>query len=299
MDSILTPNSELREVIETSTRSASNLCWVCGSCDNECPVNLASNRLSPRKIVRMANMGLFDELLSIPEIWYCLTCQRCIDVCPNGVKPAEVIRFVREESLRRQIVRWETLQDYEKLFGRFQRVRWHATVLCIQEDLDTVTDEQWYGWLDTPAVLPGTKIIPKASSNETGYFRQAADSNRTLCLTCSECTNCCPVFHERSVFDPQATIRMVNLGLTEELLRSPSIWLCIGCGRCSKACTQTVKASELIARLRQMAIDGGYVNPRLPYKLKKAEKFLYPRLLDEIDVCFGFSSGRILLSDID
>ena len=299
MDPILTPNSELREVIETSTHSTSNLCWACGSCDNECPVNLASNRLSPRKIVRMANMGLFDELLSIPEIWYCLTCQRCLDVCPNGVKPAEVIRFIREESLRRQIVRWETLQDYEKLFGRFQRVRWHATVLCIQEDLYTVTDEQWYGWLDTPGELPGTKIIPKASSNETVYFRQAADSNRTLCLTCSECTNCCPVFHERSVFDPQATIRMVNLGLTEELLRSPSIWLCIGCGRCSKACTQTVKASELIARLRQMAIDGGYVNPRLPYKLKKAEKLLYPRLLDEIDACFGFSNGRILLSDID
>jgi heterodisulfide reductase subunit C len=246
----------------------------------------------------MANMGLFDELLSIPEIWYCLTCQRCLEVCPNGVKPAEVIRFIREESLRRHIVKWETLQDYEKLFGRFQRVRWHATVSCIQGELDTVTDNQWYAWLDTPVELPGTKITPKASGDRTVYFRQTADSNITLCLTCSECTNCCPVFHERSVFDPQATIRMVNLGLTEELLRSPSIWLCIGCGRCSKACTQTVKAREIIARLRQMAIDGGYVSPRLPYQLKKAEKLLYPRLLDEIDACFGFSSGRVLLSDI-
>ncbi|MDH3558583.1 MAG: 4Fe-4S dicluster domain-containing protein, partial [Deltaproteobacteria bacterium] len=143
---ILTPDSELRKVIETGTQAASNLCWACGTCDNECPINLASNRLSPRKIVRMANMGLLDELFSIPEIWYCLTCQRCLDVCPNGVKPAEVIRFIREESLRRQIVKWETLQDYEKLFGRFQRVRWHATVRCIQGELDTVTDEQWYAW---------------------------------------------------------------------------------------------------------------------------------------------------------
>jgi len=91
---------------------------------------------------------------------------------------------------------------------------------------------------------------------------------------------------------------MANLGLTEELLLSPSIWLCIGCGRCSKACTQTVKAREIIARLCQMASDGGYVSPRLPYQLKKTEKLLYPRLLDEIDACFGFSSGRILLSDI-
>jgi heterodisulfide reductase subunit C len=91
---------------------------------------------------------------------------------------------------------------------------------------------------------------------------------------------------------------MVNLGLTNEFLHSPSIWPCIGWGRCSKACTPTVKACELILRLRQMAIDGGYVSPRLPYKLKKAEKLLYPRLFDEIGACFGFSSGRILLSDI-
>jgi heterodisulfide reductase subunit C len=90
-------------------------------------------------------------------------------------------------------------------------------------ELDTVTDEQRYAWLDTPVELPGTKIIPKASADRTVYFRQTADSNITLCLTCSECTNCCPIIHERSVFDPQATIRMVNLGLTEELLRSPSI----------------------------------------------------------------------------
>jgi heterodisulfide reductase subunit C len=137
----------------------------------------------------MANMGLLDELFSIPEIWYCLTCQRCLDVCPNGVKPAEVIRFIREESLRRQIVKWETLQDYEKLFGRFQRVRWHATVRCIQGELDTVTDDQWYAWLDTPVELPGTKITPKASADRTVYFRQTADSNIRLCLTCSECTN--------------------------------------------------------------------------------------------------------------
>ena len=110
------------------------------------------------------------------------------------------------------------------------------------------------------------------------------------CLTCSECSNCCPVFYERSIFDPQAIIRMVNLGLTEELLQSPSIWLCIECGACSKACTQTVKGREIIARLRQMAIDGGYVSPKLPYQLKKAEKLIYPKLLYEIDACLGFSN---------
>lgn len=296
MNSSVTPDRELRKVIQTATQAEGNLCWACGTCDNECPINIASNRLSPRKIVRMANYGLLDELLGDPQIWYCLTCYRCFDGCPNRVKPAEVIQFVREEALRRQMVKWDMVQSYKKLFGRFQRVRWHATVQCMDGELDGVSEQQWYEWLETPVELPRTKIVPKSVANRTVYFRQAADSNITLCLTCSECTNCCPVFHERSIFDPQAIIRMVNMGLTEELLGSPSIWLCIACGRCSKACTQTVKGREIIARLRSMAIDGGHVSPQLPRRLKKAEKLIYPRLLDEIDACFGFSSGRIPLS---
>jgi heterodisulfide reductase subunit C len=70
MNLTLTPNRELRKVIQTNTGAESNLCWACGSCDNECPINVAANRLSPRKIVRMANYGLLDELFGEPEIWY-------------------------------------------------------------------------------------------------------------------------------------------------------------------------------------------------------------------------------------
>ena len=299
MDPTLTPNREFRKVIETNSGAESNLCWACVSCDNECPVNVATNRLSPRKIVRLANYGLLDELLGEPEIWYCLTCYRCFDACPNRVKPVEVIQFVREEALRHKIVKWDMLQSYKKLFGCFQRVRWQATNRCINGGLDSVPEEQWFQWLDTPVELPRTKITPKGVGDQTVYFRQATpDSNITLCLTCSECTNCCPVFYERSIFDPQATIRMVNMGLTEELLSSPSIWLCISCGRCSQACTQTVKGREIIGRLRNMAIDGGYVSPQLPYALKKADKLIYPRLLDEIDACLGFSNGKIPISNI-
>jgi heterodisulfide reductase subunit C len=296
MDFLMTPDGKLRNIIETSAQAASNQCWACGTCDNECPINLATNRLSPRKIVRLANFGFLDELLTMPEIWYCLACQRCLEVCPNFVKPAEVIRFAREESLRRQIVKWDMLLHYKDLLGRLQRVRWHATVRCLDGGLNGVSEQQWYKWLNTPVQPPEARITPKVSNDRTVHFRQGANTNITLCLTCSECTNCCPVFYERSVFDPQAIIRMVNLGLTEELLQSPSIWLCLSCGRCSRACTQTVKGREIITRLRQLAIESGEVSPQLPYRLKKADKVIYPRLLDEIDVCFGFSSGRIPLS---
>lgn len=161
IDPTVTPDKKLRKVIEREAKSASNRCWACGTCDNECPINLATNRLSPRKIIRLANYGLLDELLSEPEIWYCLTCFRCHEVRPNGVKPAEVIRFIREEALRRQIVKWDMLQRCKKLFGRFQRVRRHAAFHCMNGGRDSVSKDQWCDWLDTPVELSQTEITPK------------------------------------------------------------------------------------------------------------------------------------------
>lgn len=46
-------------------------CWTCGACDNSCPVNLAAGRLRPQRNVRMAFYGMLDQLLALPDIWYC------------------------------------------------------------------------------------------------------------------------------------------------------------------------------------------------------------------------------------
>jgi len=43
-----------------------------------------------------------------------------------------------------------------------------------------------------------------------------------------------------------------------------------------------------------MAIDGGHVSPQLPYVVKRPDKLIYPRLIDEIDACLRFSDGKIV-----
>jgi ferredoxin len=86
MTSHLNPAIRLR--IEQAIRADSTMCWNCSSCDAECPVEIATNRLRPQRIVRFANLGLFEELIASPEIRYCLTCRPCNRVCPNRVKPA-------------------------------------------------------------------------------------------------------------------------------------------------------------------------------------------------------------------
>ena len=70
MEMISKLNSDLRQVIQKATLADSTMCWTCSSCDSECPVEIATNRLRPQRIVRFANLGLIDELIALPEIWY-------------------------------------------------------------------------------------------------------------------------------------------------------------------------------------------------------------------------------------
>ena len=142
-------NMTLGRQIEQASHSAKTMCWTCGSCDFECPVNIATGRLRPQKIVRMANLGMLDELLHLPEIWYCLTCRRCMNVCPNAVSPAMLIEFVRRDILVRGMVSMDTMRLYQDLFTKFQRVRWHAVKHCFKEELDFFTDRMWHDWLGT------------------------------------------------------------------------------------------------------------------------------------------------------
>lgn len=126
------PQPKLRRLIDAGGLADSTMCWTCSSCDSECPVEIATNRLRPQRIVRFANLGLIDELIALPEIWYCLTCRRCNRVCPNLVKPETLIRYARAEAVRRGVVPLATATAYYDLFRRFQRVRWHvASAVCM------------------------------------------------------------------------------------------------------------------------------------------------------------------------
>ncbi len=92
-------------------------------------------RLRPQKLVRMANFGMIDELLNEPSIWYCQGCRRCLQICPNTVKPSELISHIRRIALERHIFSVDTVRTYRMLFARFQRARKQAVVNCLRGKL--------------------------------------------------------------------------------------------------------------------------------------------------------------------
>lgn len=287
MVSYITPDVNFGRQIEQASQSAASMCWTCGSCDFECPVNIATNLLRPQKVVRMANLGLLEELLHMPELWYCLTCRRCMNVCPNTVSPSTLIAFVRNKALFKGIVSMDTLRRYHALFTKFQRVRWHAVNHCFNEDFEYLTDQMWHDWLEQP-VRPLTSSIKKNSVPIDKDIRAMMVSSRSLaCFTCGECSSACPIICERSVFDPRVLFRVINLGMVDELMRSPSIWLCIDCGRCTDSCSQLVDGRQLLHQVKELATHWGLLDVDFKLRVEHANQVIYKYYLNEIDQLFG------------
>ena len=237
----ITPDDKLRRLIEEKATASSNMCWTCGTCDIECPVYLSTERLDPQKVIRMANLGMLTALTELPEIWYCLSCRRCHRGCPNAVKPYEVIHHARGEAIERGIVPRRMWSQLQQLLSRFQRVRWRTVEACMHGELNSLSTERWQQWLQEPIETDPEPIKAGRSATPGHPDETVSDAGSQACYTCSECSGCCPIFSARPVFDPQYIVRMANLGLTDEIVHSPSIWLCLKCELCGSACSQKVR----------------------------------------------------------
>jgi len=71
-----------------------NLCLTCGACSSGCPAT-GLDGMDPRKLLRMAALGMDEELLSTPWSWMCTMCQRCIYVCPMKIDIPQLVFNIR------------------------------------------------------------------------------------------------------------------------------------------------------------------------------------------------------------
>ena len=69
--------------------------------------------------------------------------------------------------------------------------------------------------------------------------REPGGENIRYCFACGTCTASCPVRAVDEKYNPRKIIRMVLLGMKEEVLKSDFIWLCSTCYTCHERCTRT------------------------------------------------------------
>ncbi|MBF0376923.1 MAG: 4Fe-4S dicluster domain-containing protein [Desulfamplus sp.] len=78
--------------------------------------------------------------------------------------------------------------------------------------------------------------------------------NYNNCYHCRCCASGCPFFQAMD-YAPHGIIRLLQLHLYEQALKSSTIWICVGCNTCSSVCPMSIDMSAIMDALRQIALE--------------------------------------------
>ncbi len=76
-------------------------CMRCGKCSASCPA-YGEMDFPPHLFVYMVEKGDIAPLQKADSLYHCLTCLACVERCPRGVEPANLVEAVRALTLREQ-----------------------------------------------------------------------------------------------------------------------------------------------------------------------------------------------------
>lgn len=92
-------NLKLKEQILRSSGVNVLKCMRCGKCSATCP-SYDEMEYHPHQFVYMVETGDVEPLIKSESLYKCLTCFACVERCPRGVKPANVVEAVRLAAIR-------------------------------------------------------------------------------------------------------------------------------------------------------------------------------------------------------
>lgn len=83
-----------------------------------------------------------------------------------------------------------------------------------------------------------------------------------LCYSCGTCVSKCMIQQKvEPDYNPRRLLRLAMMDLREEAFESPTTWMCSECDLCYQACPQEIHISQVIAAIKQLAVDSGYCSP--------------------------------------
>jgi len=86
-----------------------------------------------------------------------------------------------------------------------------------------------------------------------------------LCYSCGTCVSKCMIQQKvEPDYNPRRLLRMVMMDMRADAFASPTTWMCSECDLCYQACPQEIHISQVIAAVKQLAVDAGYSSPLTP-----------------------------------
>lgn len=89
-----------KEIAKQPNGEGITKCLSCGTCSSTCQVFSVNPAYNPRKLIQQAILGLRDDVLASEMIWICARCNLCIEKCPKGIKPGDIIMALRHIALK-------------------------------------------------------------------------------------------------------------------------------------------------------------------------------------------------------
>jgi len=89
------------------------------------------------------------------------------------------------------------------------------------------------------------------------------------CIQCGVCAGSCPTRFAMD-YSPTQILKMINLGMREQVLSSSTIWECTSCHTCAARCPRGIEITTLMMSLKNLSLKANLAKSKTKPKFHKS-----------------------------
>lgn len=145
-------------------------CLTCGMCSGGCVYSDVHKDNDPRKWIRKILLGMKDESINDPFVFFCTMCERCTFRCPMNVNIAGLTRMIRGKYRPEKPGFMQKVVDDQLETGNQMAVSqedYDDTLEWLEEELQVELDDPNY---KIPIDVEGTDFLFGLNAREVKYY---------------------------------------------------------------------------------------------------------------------------------